>query len=184
MSDSAGVGRLLLGVEQLEDPLGRGDAGLEDVDHRRQLGERHRELAGVLDEGLDVADGQLPAGHPQRHRRPPPRRSSGCRGTSSPACIDARDELGPEAGLVEVLVHLPEPFLDLVLPTERLHHRVAGDRLLDQGVERAGVAPLVDEADLRAGRDELHHDQRHRDHEHRDRGQQRGDQEHHRSTRR
>ena len=50
------VGALLLGVEELDHPLERRDARLEDVHHRRQLRERHRELARVLDERLDVAD--------------------------------------------------------------------------------------------------------------------------------
>ena len=38
-----------------------------------------------------------------------------------------------------------EPLLDLALAAERLHDRVAGEGLLDLGVERAGVPPLGDE---------------------------------------
>ena len=62
------VGLLLGRVEQLEDPLGRGDARLEHVDHRRELGERLRELAGVLDERLHVAERHA---RPTTTRRPP-----------------------------------------------------------------------------------------------------------------
>ena len=43
-----------------------------------------------------------------------------------------------------------EPLLDLALAAEHLHERVAGERLLDLRVERAGVAPLRDEPRLRA----------------------------------
>jgi hypothetical protein len=39
------VGFLLVGVEQREHALGRGDAGLEQVRHRRDLGQRLAELA-------------------------------------------------------------------------------------------------------------------------------------------
>ena len=67
-SGVGGVGRLLVGVEQLEDPLGRGDARLQHVDHRRQLGERLGELARVLDERLDVADA---SSRPTATRSPP-----------------------------------------------------------------------------------------------------------------
>ena len=61
------VGRLLLGVEQLEHPLGRGDAGLQQVRHARDLGQRLAELAGVLDERLHVAERHAP----EATRRPP-----------------------------------------------------------------------------------------------------------------
>ena len=43
-------------VEQLEDALGGGDRRLEDVRDAGRLGDRHRELARVLDERLDVAE--------------------------------------------------------------------------------------------------------------------------------
>jgi hypothetical protein len=43
-----------------------------------------------------------------------------------------------------------EGLLDLALPAEHLDQFVAGERLLDLGVERAGVRPLRDELLLRA----------------------------------
>ena len=67
----------------------------------------------------------------------------------------AGDELGAEARLVELLVLVAEALLDVVLAAEHLHQRVAGERLLDLGVERAGVAPLGDEPLLRPRGDEL-----------------------------
>ena len=57
------VRRLLGLVEQLEHPLGRGDRGLDDVGDAGGLGDRHRELARVLDEGLDVAEAHLAVRH-------------------------------------------------------------------------------------------------------------------------
>ena len=65
---------------------------------------------------------------------------------------DAGDELGAEAGLEQLLVLLVEPGLDLVLAAEDLDDGVAGEGLLDLGVERAGVRPLGDEAGLGPGR--------------------------------
>ncbi len=73
------VRRLLVGVQQREDALGRGDAGLEQVRHAGDLGDRLGELAGVLDERLHVAQRQRPRRHPQRRRPRPRGRSSGCR---------------------------------------------------------------------------------------------------------
>ena len=49
------VRRLFLGVEKLEDALGGGQAGLQQVQLAGQLRDRHGELARVLDEGLHVA---------------------------------------------------------------------------------------------------------------------------------
>ena len=140
----AGVGPLVLGVEQLEHPLGRRHARLQQVHHRRHLRERHLELTGVLQERLHVTDGQRARGDPQpaehgddhvvqvadeHHRR----------------LDDARDELGAEAGRVQLVVRLAEAGLDLALAAERLDDGVTRERLLDLGVERAGVPPLGDE---------------------------------------
>ena len=175
---SKGSGALLLGVEELEHPLERRDARLEDVHHRRELGERHRERARVLDERLHVADGDRAAGHPeaaddgdehvlhvaQEHRR---------------RLHEARHELGAERGLVELVVRVPEPLLDLVLAAERLHDRVAGEGLFDLRVQCAGVLPLSDEAGPGAAGDDLHRVDRHRDGGERHDRQQRRDREHH-----
>ncbi len=46
----------LLGVQQGEHPLGRGNPRLQQVHLACHLGDRHRELAGVLDEGLHVPE--------------------------------------------------------------------------------------------------------------------------------
>ncbi|MPM47547.1 hypothetical protein SDC9_94258 [bioreactor metagenome] len=54
----------LVGVQHLEDALGRGDTGLQQIRHRSDLGDRLGEHPGVLDERLDAAQRHLPAGHP------------------------------------------------------------------------------------------------------------------------
>ena len=51
--------RLFGEVEQLEHPLGGRDPGLQHVGHRRELRERLRELPGVLDERLHIAEAQV-----------------------------------------------------------------------------------------------------------------------------
>ena len=56
------VGHLLVLLQELEDALGRGEGGLQDVGDIGRLRDRLRELPGVLDEGLDVAElERLPA---------------------------------------------------------------------------------------------------------------------------
>ena len=62
------VGDLLALVDQLEDPLGRGRGGLDDVDDAGGLDDRERELPRVLDERDHVA--QATSGR----RRPAARR--------------------------------------------------------------------------------------------------------------
>ena len=54
---------------------------------------------------------------------------------------EARHELGAVAGLVERVVGGAEPLLHLVLAPERLHDGVAGEGLLDLGVEDARCCP-------------------------------------------
>ena len=75
---------------------------------------------------------------------------------------EAGHELGAEAGLVELVVRGREPLLDLPLAAERLDQRVAGEGLLDLGVEHAGVPPLGDEAGLGPLGDRLDDEQRQR----------------------
>ncbi len=106
-----GSTRLLGRVEQLEDPLGRRDARLQHVEHRRQLGERLGELARVLDERLHVTERHGTRRDPQttehrdgdevevaeeHHRR----------------LDDAGDELRRVARLVQLFVLLAEALLD------------------------------------------------------------------------
>ena len=98
------IGDLLGLVEQLEDPLRRGDRRLEHVDDAGGLDDRERELARVLDERHDVAEA-----------------SSGPVATRSAAddrdrdvvevgdevhrrLDDPGDELGPIARVVELVV--------------------------------------------------------------------------------
>ena len=141
-------GALLGGVEHVEDPLGRGHPGLEQVGHRGDLGQRLGELARVLDERLHVTQAHRAAGHPEaaddgdddvvevpdeHHRRHD----------------DAADELGAEAGVEQVVVLGPERRPHLVLAAEDLDQLVAGEGLLDDAVELAGALPLLHEVLLR-----------------------------------
>ena len=90
-------------------------------------------------------------------------------------CIEPGEELGRGAGLVHLLVGVAEPGLDLALAAERLHDGVAGDGLLDEGVELTGVAPLgANRLRERAG-DHPGEQQRERDHDQRHQRQQRRD---------
>jgi hypothetical protein len=138
------VGDLLGLIEQLEDALGRGDRGLQDVGDTRRLDDREGELARVLDERDDVAQAHLARRHAQAaddrdghvveigdeaHRR----------------LDDPGDELGPVARLVEPLVLLVELGDRLLLAPEHLHDRVAGVHLLDMAVEGSGRGPLAHE---------------------------------------
>ena len=172
------VGDLLRLVEQLEGPLGGGHGRLDDVEDAGRLDDRLGELARVLHEGLHVAQRQLPGGDPQAaddghadvvevgdeaHRR----------------LDDAGDELGPVAGVVELLVLLLERLQGLLLAAEDGHDGVPGVHLLDVPVERAGDLPLGGELLLRALGDERGDDDRGRHGEQRDDRQLRADEHHH-----
>ena len=140
-TDQLDVAALLALVEELEDPLRGGDGGLDDVGDAGGLGDRHRELARVLDERLDVAEahhavGDLDAADhadrdvvevgDERHHR-----------------LDrAGHELRLVARLVELFVLAVEGLDRLLLAPERLDDRVSGVHLLDVAVERARLGPL------------------------------------------
>ena len=152
-ASGTGRPRLLRRVEQLEDPLGRRDPGLHHVDHRGELRERLGELARVLDERLDVADA---SSGPTATRSPPIERDGDVVQVAEEhhrRLDDPGDELRAVARLEELVVLVVEPGLDVALATEHLHERVAGERLFDLRVQRARVAPLLDELRLRALRD-------------------------------
>ena len=110
---------LLLLVQHLEHPLGRSDTGLQQGGHRRQLGQRLGELPRILDERLHVTQTDLAVGHPQ---------AAGDRDDHVVDVSDehhhrhhrAGDELGAEAGPVELVVLLRELCLDLLRPAEDL----------------------------------------------------------------
>ena len=74
---------------------------------------------------------------------------------------DARDELGAEGGVVQLLVLRVERGLHLTTPAEHLHQVVAGVGLLDLAVQLAGRLPGLGEQLLRALADQ--HGDRERD---------------------
>ena len=150
--------RLLLGlVEQFEHPLRRGHCRLQDVGHARHLGDGLGELTRVLDEGLHVAQGEAAGGHLQAAED-----ADGdvveVADEEHGGHDDARDELGLEAGLVELLVLVVEGGDGLRLPSEHLHDVVTGVHLLHVAVQASGALPLQRELLLRAlGDDHGHH---------------------------
>ena len=91
----------------------------------------------------------------------------------------ARHELRAERRLVELVVGLAEPLFDLALAAERLHDRVARERLLDLCVEQAGALPLRDELGAGTLRDRAHAEHRDRHGRQRHDREQRRDREHH-----
>ena len=179
------VGRLLVGVEQLEHPLGRGDPGLQQVGHRRDLGQRLGELPRVLDERLHVAEAHRAGRHPQaaddgdrdvvevpdeHHRRHD----------------DAGDELRAEAGVVQLLVLARRtPPRPRCWRPKTLTSSWPVNVSSMCAVQLAGVRPLRDELLLRAlARSCAVTTHRQRDGDQRDQRQQRRDREHHRRARR
>ena len=147
-----GVGRLLLGVEELERALGRGDTRLEHVGHARDLADRLRELARVLDERGRVADCHLTGSHTEaaddgdQHVRQV--------GDEVHRGHDhARDELCADRRLPQLVVAGVELLEHDGVAAEGAHQVEAGVRLLDVPVERTGRAPLLLEQLLRAGAD-------------------------------
>ncbi len=141
------VRRLFLGVEQIENPLRAGHPGLQRVVHAGDLGQRLVELADVLDERLDAAQGDLArrdldtADHRHRHVAEVADERGGRPDQSG-------KELRAKAGVVHVVVELAELFLRHGPVTEGLDHGEAAVGLLDVGVEPAGVGPLRDEQPL------------------------------------
>ena len=172
------VRRLLVGVEQIEHPLRTGNSGLQRVVHAGDLGQRLVELTHVLDECLDAAQGDLAGRHldtaDHRHRDITEVADEGGGGPNQ-----AGEELGAEAGVVDVAVELAEPGLRVLPVTERLDQGEAAVGLLDVGVEPSGVGPLRDEQPLRAARDLPGDEQRQRQRDDGEQRQQRRDRQHH-----
>ena len=147
------VRRLLVRSQELEYALSRGEARLQQVHLARDLGDRHRELARVLDEGLDVAERHGARRHPvtTEHRD---RDVVEVGQELQRRLDDAGEELGSEARLVQLLVLLDELAERLAPMAEDLDQLVAGVRLLDLPVQCAGPLPLGRELDLGAPRDQ------------------------------
>ncbi len=169
---------LLLGVQHLEDPLGRGDARLHQVRHRGHLRQRHGELARVLDERLHVTDRQRARGHPQTadHRHQDVVQVGD---EHHQRLHDAAHELRLEPGLVQLVVVLGELPRRLVLPAEHLDQRVAGVHLLDVRVQLPRRTPLRHEVRLGPLADPGRHHERERHRHQRHQRQQPGHPEHH-----
>ena len=150
------VGLLLLGVEQLEDPLGGGDPGDQHVRHPGDLPQRGIELARVLDEGDHLAQGDVSGSHPQ----------AADHGDADVAEVghplhDRHDhpgvELGLEGGLEQLLVARIEGLAHRLLPVEHGDQVVTGEGLLDMAVQPSGMAPLGGEQLLGLRADDAHH---------------------------
>ena len=145
---AVGLRAHLDGIQHLEDPLGRGDARLQQVGHRRDLGDRLGEHPRVLDEGLHVAQRHSsvchlqPADHRDDHVVQVPDQGVDRHD-------DARDELRPEGRVEQLLVGLVEDLRDFALASEDLDQRMPGVGLLDLAVQLAGGCPHAHELLLR-----------------------------------
>ena len=173
-----GIGKLFLGVEELEDALGGGDAGLDLLGHAAQLAERLVELAGVLDKRLGIAQCHLAVGHAQAAED-----GDGdvgqVRDELHDRHHDAGEELGEGRGAEELLVALVELGGHGLGATEDLGKLVAGEGLLDLAIEQARGLPLRLELLLGAGADDADDDAGERQREQRDECEAPGDVEHH-----
>ncbi len=173
-----GFGVLLVRVQEFEDPLRRGHAGLQHVGHARHLAQRLGELARVLDERRGVAQAHAAGSHPQAAHH----------GDADVAEVgdelhdredDAGDELRAEAGLVQGLVALLEALQHVGVAAEDAHQVVPGEGLLDLAVELAGVLPLRGEQLLAARADHAGRHTGQRQGDQGDQGQLPRDDEHH-----
>ncbi|MCY1217324.1 hypothetical protein D9M72_292310 [compost metagenome] len=136
-----GLGILLLRIQEFEDTLRGGHAGLQHIGHARHLSQRLGELPGVLDERGGVAQAHAAGSHPQAAHH--------CDANVAEVGEElhdrhdhAGDELGSETGLVEGFIPFVEAFQHVRVTAEHAHQVVAGERFLDLAVELAGVLPL------------------------------------------
>ena len=144
---AARLRRHLVGVEELEDPLGGGHTRLQQVHHGRQLRQRLGELARVLDEGLHVADVHLA----RRDLQAAEDRDDDVVEVADQehhGHQDPGEELCPERRGEQLVVAGAEVRLHLGLAAENLHQRVARVGLLDLRVELTRRLPHVREATL------------------------------------
>ena len=169
---------LLLGIQKLENALGRRNARLKLRGHRRELRHGLRELARILDEGLHITERELPrddleAAH-ERHRRigQVPRKHH-------ERHDERTDHLRTKTRAIHLGVFLLEARAQIVLATKNRHDLVAGERFLDLRVHLARRIPLLPEEFLGALADHRGNDKRERDHDQRYESENRRDHEHH-----
>ena len=174
-----GLLRLKLGLlQEGEDALGGRGHLLQHVAHLRKLRDGLREVLHVLDERLDVADGddalhgQHAAG--QRHAH-----IAQVAHEVHDGLHQARQELRFPSAFIEFRIGLAERLGNRLLAIERAHDGMAGKRFLNLAVDGAEHGLLGPEVLLRG----LHHgeDERqgHGQDEHGDAREQRVDSQHH-----
>ena len=173
-----GFGHFLGLGQELEDALGGGGRLLEDVGDVGDLRDRLGEGAHVLDEGLDIADGDRPS-----DRQVAAQDADGHVAQVADEVHDRHHQAGQELRFpgraVERVVELVELFDALCLAVEGLHHDVAAVHFLDVAVDVAQVILLLLEVLLRLADDQADDDQRERDDHQRHQGHLPADGEHH-----
>ena len=153
------LGSFLVGVEELKDSFGGGDARLEHVHLTRDLSNGHRELARVLNKRRHGPQRQQSRGHA----------ISAQDGNSDVVDVgnelhgrldDPREELRLETRTVQRLIVTLELLNGCRPSSKDLHEFVSRVRLFDQAVQGPGAAPLVGEVSLGALGDPHRHHER------------------------
>jgi len=165
-------------IQELEDALGRGDGGLEDIGDVGGLHDGPGELLGVLNKRLDIADGDLAARH-QDTADHADQHVTEVADEVHQRHDDAGDKLRFPARRVEPLVDRIEGVDRLGLVAERLDDGVPGIHLLHVAVEHAQFALLCHEVALRALGDQSRHQDVQGQGNDDDPREQRADREHH-----
>ena len=158
-------------LEEFKDPFSRSRGLLEHVRNIRDLGDRMGERPDVLDEGLDVPDGNgLPDRQPSSqdaYRYVPQVADEHHDGHHQPG-----KELGFPGRIVERVVQAGKPGDTLLLAVECPHHQVSSEHLLHMAVDVAYVLLLLLEVFLGTFDDkpdhhhgEGKHDQGHHSHQ-------------------
>ena len=140
-------------IQELEDALGGRGHLLQDVGDLRKLGDRLREVLDVLDERLDVADGD-DALHGEEAAQDRDGDVAGVADEVHDRLHEAREELRLPCALEQAVVGLGELADHTLLLAERLHDRMAGEGLLDLAVDEAERFLLLAEVALGARHDD------------------------------
>ncbi|OQA95034.1 MAG: hypothetical protein BWY25_02589 [Chloroflexi bacterium ADurb.Bin222] len=165
-------------VEELEDALGARQRRLDGVEELRNLVERTREAAGVVDEGSNHPDGRQSL-HGQPAARSRHQRQADVVDQVHQRPHEAGEGFGARRRCAQLAIGDGEGLDGRLFPHEGLHRFLAGDGLLDDAVERPQVLLLRAVALARAPGDEPGQRHRQRDDEQRDHRQRHVDHEHH-----